>query len=513
MMTGRYPPRACWGGRCGAGPGAAVGAGLPKDELTIAAVLKAAGYRTFMTGKWHMGYYDAAPWQHGFSDYFGIPFTNNECRSNLLGLGSETGCRGGPKGGPKDTCGPCPVFDWRNGSASPASKSQGNALGIIEQGAVDFLNIDARYANATASFIAEQASAKTPWFVYFCSHHIHWPQFASDVKNGSTPRGPVGDGLATFDATVGEVMAAVMAAGALSSTLVVLTGDNGGYILTPDWLAGGTPTQGGVNGVLRCGKGTSYEGGMRLPGIAYWPGRIKAATVTSEITSHIDLLPTFCALAKGCVLPKVPLDGFNLSPLLFSKNEEAKSPRQSFFYYSDGPVANPPQIANVNGIYDDTNMTEQDASARAVLMASRVGEYKAHFYTQGWSCYGKFTTDAQEMVAGISDPACGAQHKLTKHEPPLLNHLGRDVGEYVPVNASSNEYAKAMEAILAAVAAQAKVMTYRGAAPPSVTRNDTAACYLSPATDAGWNRTLCFPCASIDCDPKPSCCATPKRKS
>ena len=136
LMTGRLPPRACWNENCGASPGSGQEAGLPEDEATIAATLRAAGYRTYMTGKWHLvrrvsgqlpaasarlspgpplslrnsvscllqGYHLRAPWNHGFTDYYGVPLTNNECRSNLRGLGAETGCRHGAVGALGDSC-------------------------------------------------------------------------------------------------------------------------------------------------------------------------------------------------------------------------------------------------------------------------------------------------------------------------------------------------------------------------------------------------------------------------
>lgn len=169
------------------------------------------------------------------------------------------------------------------------------------------------------------------------SHHIHWPQFSMDTLNGSSTRGPVGDGLASFDWSVGQVMDAVSKAGIAQDTLTLLTGDNGGYILTPDWNCGGVPAPGGTNGALRCGKGTTFEGGHRLPGIAHWPGRIAPSTVTLQMASHLDVLPTLCALVEGCELPAgKTLDGTDVSSLLLAPDgkPEPPSPRKAFFYYA-----------------------------------------------------------------------------------------------------------------------------------------------------------------------------------
>ena len=117
-----------------------------------------------------------------------MPLTNNECRSNLRGLGAETGCRHGAVGGPEDNCGPCPIFHFVNGSSAAP-----NAAGIVEQGSVDMVNIDRQYAEFAAGFVTAMAALHQPFLLYFASHHIHWPQFSMDDLNGSTPRGPVGD--------------------------------------------------------------------------------------------------------------------------------------------------------------------------------------------------------------------------------------------------------------------------------------------------------------------------------
>lgn len=167
------------------------------------------------------------------------------------------------------------------------------------------------------------------------------------------------------------MMNAVEKSGITETTLTILTGDNGysiltmhfiretdafirkvmhflltngvytifysGYILTPDGNCGNTPAPGGTNGELRCGKGTTYEGGHRLPGIAHWPGHISPGTITSQLASHLDVLPTLCALAEGCELPAgKTLDGVDVSSLLLAPvaDPEPLSPQKAFFYYA-----------------------------------------------------------------------------------------------------------------------------------------------------------------------------------
>ena len=111
------------------------------------------------------GYHLRAPWHHGFSDYYGVPFTNNECRSNLRGLGAETGCRRGAVGGPGDNCGPCPVFHFVNGTSAAGKEGRG-APGIVQQGDVDMVNIDRQYADVAARFVTTMAATKTPFLLY-----------------------------------------------------------------------------------------------------------------------------------------------------------------------------------------------------------------------------------------------------------------------------------------------------------------------------------------------------------
>ena len=130
-------------------------------------------------------------------------------------------------------------------------------------------------------------------------------------------------------------------------------------------------------------------------------------------------------------------------------------------------------------------------------MATRVGLYKAHWFTSGWGAYGPWGNDREEISAGLADPACHAQ--FLYHEPPLLYHVGRDIGESVPISHDSAEYATAMKSILAQVRAHNKTMEYRGADP--VEPNYTG-CYVDVRT----NKSNCFPCASMSCEPKPLCC-------
>ncbi|XP_053888260.1 arylsulfatase A isoform X2 [Malaclemys terrapin pileata] len=216
---------------------------------------------------------------------------------------------------------------------------------------------------------------------YSHDQHTHYPQFGSQEYVGQSLRGPFGDALMEFDGSVGLLLQALQENGLEGNTLVFFTADNG-----PETMR---MARGGSSGLLKCGKGTTYEGGMREPAVAYWPGRISPG-VTHEMASTLDILPTLAALA-GAPLPTVPLDGYDLSPVLFGGG---KSPRQMMFYY-------PPSPSKLLGVF-----------------AIRYGKYKAHFFTQGAFLSG--TTPDQD---------CHGLTPLKSHEPPLLFDLEADPAE------------------------------------------------------------------------------------
>ncbi|XP_014117618.1 PREDICTED: arylsulfatase A, partial [Pseudopodoces humilis] len=326
LLTGRLPVRS------GIYPGVfdpGSRGGLPLAEVTVAEVLKAQGYATAMVGKWHLGYGingSFLPVHQGFDHFLGVPYSHDQgpCQ-NLTCFPPDTKCFG--------TCDqgvvPLPLL-WN--------------LSIIQQ-PVSFPELVPLYNKFSRDFIADCARHRRPFLLYYASHHTHYPQFSSREFAGRTRRGPFGDALAEFDDSVGQLLQALRDNGLESSTLLFFTSDNGPSTLRM--------ARGGSAGHLRCGKGTTYEGGMREPAMAYWPGRI-APGVTHELASALDVLPTLSALA-GAALPKVALDGFDLSPLLFG---EGKSPRQAVFFY-------PPSPDPLHGPF-----------------AVRLGKYKAHFFTQ-----------------------------------------------------------------------------------------------------------------------------------
>jgi arylsulfatase len=253
--------------------------GLNPNETTIAEMLKSAGYATACIGKWHIGDKpEFWPTNQGFDSYFGIPYSNDMKPSVLM---------------------------------------RGNK--IVEQ-PVDQDTLIDKYTAAAKEFFSSNQSH--PFFLYLAYNAPHTPVHAAKQFQGKSPRGPFGDDVMTIDWSVGQILEALKAKGLDRNTLVFYTSDNG------PWLVQGE--QGGSATPLRSGKMSAYEGGYRVPGIAWWPGRIKPGRVCHEIASTMDFLPTAAALS-GAALPKVKIDGLDISPLLFS--DDAKSPHEAFFYY------------------------------------------------------------------------------------------------------------------------------------------------------------------------------------
>jgi len=323
LLTGRLPIRSgmCSDSRRVLFPNS--GGGLQDSEITIAEALKAKGYATCCVGKWHLGHLPQfLPTRHGFDEYFGIPYSNDMKPTPLME--NET---------------------------------------VIEEPA-DQTTLTMRYTERAVQFI--ERNKEKPFFLYFPHTFPHVPLFASQKYKGTSLRGLYGDVVEELDWSVGEVMSALRKHGLAEKTFVFFTSDNG------PWLT--QQLRGGSAGLLREGKGSTWEGGMREPCIAWWPRVVPAGTVNPGLSSTLDLLPTCLSLA-GAELPQDRiLDGVSMVPMLVGKGQ---SQRTIMFFYRG-----------------------------TRLMAVRKGPWKMHLITQ----------------AGYGDGP-------TKHEPPLLFHLEHDPSE------------------------------------------------------------------------------------
>src|SRR5438552_16912 len=284
LLTGRLPPR---NGMCGNRrvlfPDSK--GGLPADEITIAELLKSKGYATACIGKWHLGHLPQfLPGKHGFDYFYGTSYVNDMDRVPTSPKGKEA------YAAPKSEYWNVPLM--RNTE-------------IIERPANQNL-FTRRYADEAVRFIREHKDQ--PFFLYLAHNMPHVPLFASDEFAGKSRRGLYGDTVEEVDKSVGTVLDALRDQKLAERTLVIFTSDNGPWITYNE--------QGGSAGLLRDGKGSTWEGGMREPAIAWRPGTVPAGNVSLELTSTLDLLPTFCSLA-GIEAPKDrPLDGYDITPVL-----------------------------------------------------------------------------------------------------------------------------------------------------------------------------------------------------
>lgn len=322
MMTGCYPKRVL------PIPGVlfpAAAVGLNPEEVTVAEVLKQAGYATACIGKWHLGDQpEFLPTAQGFDHYYGIPYSND------MGPASE---------GSKSNVGkPLPKKEKKVVINEANAKKKGNDLTGLRGGdqpplplvedhnvvervkAAEHQTFTRRYTERAVKFITEHQ--KEPFFLYLPHNAVHGPHYPHQDYVGKSGGSLQNDWVMEVDWSVGRVLDTLRELKLDANTLVIFTSDNGG------------PLQAGANNQpLRGGKGSTLEGGMRVCTIAWWPGRVAAGTSTQEITAHMDWLPTFAALAgtKANVAEGRKIDGMDLSPVLLAKT--GGTGHEVFYYY------------------------------------------------------------------------------------------------------------------------------------------------------------------------------------
>jgi arylsulfatase A-like enzyme len=307
LMTGRYPIRNGMTSAKRAVLFPDSGGGLPPEEITLAEMLKDAGYATGIVGKWHLGHLpEYLPTAQGFDSYFGIPYSNDMDKTGGPGYMAEVR---------KDTS-YYPQFEHYN---VPLMRN----TEIIERPA-DQNTLTKRYTEEAIRFIED--NAKQPFFLYLPHSMPHIPLFASANFRGRSPRGLYGDVVEELDESVGAILDTLSDLKLDSKTLVVFSSDNG------PWLS--FETHGGSAGPLRAGKGTTFEGGMRVPTIFWWPGKIPPST-KQDLGSTLDFMATFCAIAGGELPENRKLDSYDLSDVLF---RDLESPRQEMFYWTNAQL-------------------------------------------------------------------------------------------------------------------------------------------------------------------------------
>ncbi len=354
--------------------------GLPQNEITIASALKNAGYATACVGKWHLGHLQPFdPNSHGFDYYFGIPYSNDMDQSFPDGVSYFEGCAN-PKPG---------YFNV------PLKRNRET----IEQPA-DQTTITKRYTQETIKFIEEHK--ESPFFIYMAQSMPHVPLYPSKDFEGKSLRGTYGDVIEEIDWSVGQIISALKENGLEKNTLVIFTSDNGPWLIFNE--------HGGSAGLLKGGKGGTFEGGMREPTVMWGPGLVKPGVVT-DLGTTLDLLPTFCNLA-GTELPGDRVfDGYDLSQTIAGK---AKSPRDVVYYYRGQKV-----------------------------YAIRKGAYKAHFITQTeYGTGGPEVHDVPELYNLNVDPS--EKYNVAEQHPDVIAEIQSILKEHqasvVPVENQLEKY-------------------------------------------------------------------------
>ena len=256
--------------------------GLNPDEVTVAEVLKEQGYATMCIGKWHLGDHPKfMPTNQGFDDYYGIPYSNDMNRKKI----------------------PLPLVQ---------------GLNVIEESVQRDTTITKRYTKEAISFI--KAHSDDSFFLYLPHTAVHLPLVPGKKFQGSSKDGAYGDWVQEVDWSMGQLFKVLKELGIDKKTLVLFTSDNGS-----------AREKQGSNLPLRGRKGRTDEGGMRVPCIVRWPGRIPAGSRSDAITSTLDVLPTFADLAGGSIPLGRIIDGKNIWPILSGKTNA--DPRAAFYYY------------------------------------------------------------------------------------------------------------------------------------------------------------------------------------
>jgi arylsulfatase A-like enzyme len=305
LLTGCYPERVSILGALSP----QVQHGINADETTLAELCRTRGYATAIFGKWHLGHHrQFLPLQHGFDEYFGLPYSNDMW----------------------------PRHPELVSSPDVAKRKQGYPeLPLIQNNEVidaavdgdDQAKLTTQYTEHAVDFIERNKSR--PFFLYVPHTMVHVPLYVSEKFHGKSGAGLFGDVVMEVDWSVGQILDAIHNNGLDEKTLVVFTSDNG------PWLSYGNHA--GSAGPLREGKGTMWEGGYRVPCVMRWPGHIPAGTTCGELATTLDLFPTITRLI-GAELPKDRIiDGKDIWPLMAGE-PNATSPHDVFYCYYSGAL-------------------------------------------------------------------------------------------------------------------------------------------------------------------------------
>jgi arylsulfatase A-like enzyme len=312
--------------------------GLHPKEFTIADRLKDLGYATQCVGKWHLGDQpEFLPTKQGFDHYLGIPYSNDMQRKS-----KETGQRVVPL--------------VRDDKVAELLTDEQQSK-IVE-----------KYTTEAVGFI--RANKDKPFFLYMPHSAVHTPIHPGEKFRGKSANGRFGDWVEEMDWSVGQVLDTIRELKLDERTLVVFTTDNG------PWLIKGP--DGGSAKPLRAGKGSTWEGGVRVPTIAWWPGKIAPKSAIDAVAGTIDLLPTIVSVAGGTVPAEPVIDGRDISPVLFGKSKESQ--REAHYYFAGYNLQAVRQgpwklaIAAQNDAKDKTTVEDSKTNPRLYNLDSDIAE-------------------------------------------------------------------------------------------------------------------------------------------
>ena len=445
--------------------------GLPLAIATLPRELTRRGWsgRSMAVGKWHLGMLGGPesgeppsylPTAHGFDEYYGVPHGVGACPCPPCFL---------PNVSCAIACSPtwvgCPVFRGETIVTQPAP----------------LIGLSAQYIAAAVDFLNRTTASKLPFLLYYASHHTHSPQFADSALDAAS-RGRFGSSLLELDGEVGALLAALDTLRVAEETLVWFTSDNG-----PSLRNG---IRGGSAGLFSCGKGTTYEGGVRVPSIVRWPagggggGRrsadtsvgIAAGAISNTVISMADIFPTVISLLLGGSnddTDNASTDGFDVSAVLTHRAASDDSDDTSAGPRNGGLVYYP-------------QFTRRDRGVGGVF-AARAGRYKAHFATVGSLQSGVNNSDAR-----CRPSAPYVYYGTTVDGGALVYDLLLDPAEQWPLDVRSTEYAVGLARTTAVLTAHLETLTW----------------WPQPMLNVGAFNLSLQPCARPGCTPFPQCCHT-----
>nr|XP_033817081.1 arylsulfatase G isoform X1 [Geotrypetes seraphini]XP_033817082.1 arylsulfatase G isoform X1 [Geotrypetes seraphini]XP_033817083.1 arylsulfatase G isoform X1 [Geotrypetes seraphini] len=363
--------------------------GLPLNETTLAEVLKGAGYRTAMIGKWHLGHHGFHhPNFRGFDDYFGIPYSN------------DMGCTDTP-GYNLPPCPSCPQHPkatscHRRGCYTEIALPLLRNLTIVEQ-PVNLTSLTQRYTEKATDFIQRASESGQPFFLYIALAHMHVPLSVPQGRGNLSCKGPYGSTLREMDELVRKIKENVDST-VRENTVIWFTGDNGPWSEKCDFAGsvgpfiGAWQTERGGSSA----KQTTWEGGHRVPAIVYWPGKVPANVTSPALLSILDIFPTLASLANISLPSNRHFDGLDVSQVIFGNSHEG---HKTLFHPNSGA-----------------------AGKHGAIQTVRLEQYKAFYVTGG---------------AKACDGGLGPE---VHHNPPLIFNLGQSIQEKVPLDRRAAEY-------------------------------------------------------------------------